>query len=37
MRREGDKIVISMDEYARSLDKLKIRDGKLDEVLTREV
>ena len=33
--KEGEKIVISRDEYARSLERLQIRDKKSDEALTR--
>ena len=37
VKKKDDRIVISMDEYAKSLENLEIRDGKSDEVLTREI
>ena len=31
IKKEGDKIVISMEEYARSLEKIEIRKGSLTD------
>ena len=33
VRKEGDRIVVSMDEYTKSLEKLEIRKGKSQEEL----
>ena len=34
VKKECDKIVISIDEYAKIFEKLEIREGRWDEVLT---
>ena len=36
VKKVGENIEICMDDYAKSLEKLEIRDGKPDEALTRE-
>ena len=36
VQKVGDKIEVSMNDYANSLEKIDIRDGKPDEALTRE-
>ena len=36
VKKVGDKIEISMNDYAKSLEKINVRDGKPDEILTKE-
>ena len=33
MKKEGDKIIVSMEEYAKSLEKIVFRNGLSEEVL----
>ena len=36
VKKVGDKIEVSINNYANSLERMFIRDGKLGEILTRE-